>query len=242
MFTFSHVQALTFDLFGTILDLGGSLTPPLGPFLQSKHAPLNAAEFWAQWRTRQRLEQYQDSLLMLGHSGYLETVRRAFVYVLRQNRIDTTPAEVAGFMQNWQQLSPFDDVLPALERLRHHFKLVVLSNGEPHYLDHLVTKRVGWSFDAIYSVNQAGAFKPHPAVYRGAAQALALPVEECLMVSSNSFDAVGARACGYRAIYVNRYELPVEDHFYQPDATVQDFTALADLLLTQTPERMLYAI
>ena len=231
MSTFSHVQALTFDLFGTILDLGGSLTPPLASFLQSKNAPLNAEEFWAQWRTRQRLEQYQDSLMMLGHSGYLETVRRAFVYVLRQNRIDTPPAEVATFMQNWQQLSPFDDVLPALERLRSRFKLVVLSNGEPDFLQHLATNCVQWTFADIYSVNQAGAFKPHPAVYRGAAQSLGLEVGECLMVSSNSFDAVGARACGYRAIYVNRYDLPVEDHHYQPNATVQNFIELADLLL-----------
>ncbi len=231
MTDFSTVQALTFDLFGTILDLGGSLTPPLLPFLQGKNATISAAQFWEQWRVRQRLEQYQDTLMMLGHSGYLETVRRAFVYVLRQNRIDTTPDEVANFMQNWQQLSPFDDVVPALARLRNRFKLVVLSNGEPDFLHHLATNRVRWPFDDSYSVNQAGAFKPHPAVYRGAAQSLGLEVGECLMVSSNSFDAVGARACGYRAVYVNRYDLSVEDHHYQPDATVQNFTALADLLL-----------
>jgi 2-haloacid dehalogenase len=51
------------------------------------------------------------------------------------------------------------------------------------------------------------------------------------MVSSNAFDAVGARACGYRAIYVNRYDLPVEDHPYQPDQIVTDFAELADVLL-----------
>jgi 2-haloacid dehalogenase len=231
MTDFSTVQALTFDLFGTILDLGGSLIPPLRPFLQGKNATVSAAQFWEQWRVRQRLEQYQDTLMMLGHSGYLETVRRAFVYVLRQNRIDAAPDEVATFMQNWQLLSPFADVLPALERLRTRFRLVVLSNGEPDFLHHLATNRVRWPFDDSYSVNQAGAFKPHPAVYRGAAQYLGLEVAECLMVSSNSFDAVGARACGYRAVYVNRYDLPIEDHHYQPDATVQNFTKLADLLL-----------
>lgn len=231
MTDFSNVKALTFDLFGTILDLGGSLTPPLRPFLQGKNGTIRATQFWEQWRVRQRLEQYQDTLMMLGHSGYLETVRRAFVYVLRHNRIDTTPDEVATFMQNWQQLAPFDDVLPALKRLRDRFKLVVLSNGEPDFLQHLATNRVRWPFDDIYSVNQAGAFKPHPAVYRGAAQYLGLEVGECLMVSSNSFDAVGARACGYQAVYVNRYDLPVEDHHYQPNATVQNFAELADLLL-----------
>ncbi len=228
---FSTVQALTFDLFGTILDLGGSLTPPLQPFLQAKEATVTAEQFWGQWRERQRLEQYQDTLMMLGHSGYLEVARRAFNYVLRRNGIAFTPEEEAAFMQNWQQLFPFDDVLPALERLHTRFKLVILSNGEPEFLHHLAKNRVRWNFDEIYSVNSAGAFKPHPAVYRGAAQYLGLEVGECMMVSANSFDPIGARACGFRAIYVNRYTMPSEDHHYQPDATVQNFTELADLLL-----------
>lgn len=232
---FSTVQALTFDLFGTILDLGGSLTPPLLPLLQAKGAAITADAFWAQWRDRQRIEQYQDTLMMLGHSGYLETARRALVYTLRRNNIDATTAEVATFMQNWQQLSPFPDVVPALERLQQRYRLVVLSNGEPEFLEHLATNRVNWPFDAIFSVNRVGAFKPHPAVYRGAALQLGLPVEQCLMVSSNAFDAVGARACGYRAIYVNRYGLPVEDHPYQPDLIVKDFAELADVLLSSVP-------
>lgn len=231
MVTYSTVQALTFDLFGTILDLGGSLTPPLLPFLQAKGAAIAADAFWAQWRDRQRIEQYQDTLMMLGHSGYLETARRAFVYTLRRNNIDATAAEVATFMQNWQQLAPFPDVVPALERLQQRYRLVVLSNGEPDFLQHLVDNRVNWPFDDIFSVNRVGAFKPHPAVYRGAALQLGLPVEQCLMVSANAFDVVGARACGYRAIYVNRYGLPVEDHPYQPDEIVKDFAELADRLL-----------
>jgi 2-haloacid dehalogenase len=229
--TYATVQALTFDLFGTILDLGGSLTPPLIPFLQAKTAPITAEDFWAQWRDRQRIEQYQDTLLMLGHSGYLETARRAFVYTLRRNNIEATADEVAMFMLNWQQLSPFSDVIPALERLRGRYQLVALSNGEPDFLQHLAENRVRWPFDAIYSVNRVGVFKPHPAVYRGAALHLGLEVDQCLMVSSNAFDAVGARACGYRAIYVNRYGLPVEDHPCQPDQIVADFAELADMLL-----------
>lgn len=224
-------QALTFDLFGTILDLGGSLTPFIANFLAGRNATVAPDTFWSQWRDRQRLEQFQDTLMMLGHSGYLETARRAFVYTLARNSIEATPQEVVDFMAAWQQLRPFADVVPALERLGSRFKLVVLSNGEPDFLDHLATNQVRWQFDAIISVNLVGAFKPHPAVYRRAAQELGLEVGECMMVSSNSFDVVGARACGLRAAYVNRYRLPYEETPYQPDLTVNDFTALADALL-----------
>jgi 2-haloacid dehalogenase len=230
MTQFPEVKALTFDVFGTILDLGGSLTPFIAHFLERKGSDIPAALFWDQWRGRQRLEQYQDTLMMLGHSGYLETVRRAFVYTLRRNQIDTTVAEVTDFMAAWQELQPFPDVLAALKRLKTRYKLVVLSNGDPSFLDHLVKNQIKWDFDAVISATGVGVFKPHPAVYRGAAMQLGLAVNECLMVSANAFDAVGARACGLRAIYVNRYTMPVEDHVYQPDLIVADFDGLADAL------------
>ena len=226
----SGISALTFDLFGTILDLGGSLTPAIAAFLKAKHADIPADRFWDQWRARQRIEQYQDNILMLGHSGYLETARRAFVYSLGLNRIQASPAEVQDFMQAWRGLQPFPDVLPALERLRGRYALVVLSNGEPDYLDHLVRNRVRWSFDQVIFVQVVGVFKPHPAVYRRAAGLLGREVGECLMVSANSFDVLGARACGFRGAFVNRYDLPYEDTPYQPDVMVRDFTELVERL------------
>jgi 2-haloacid dehalogenase len=51
------------------------------------------------------------------------------------------------------------------------------------------------------------------------------------MVSANSFDVMGARTCGLRGAYVNRYQLPYEDSPYQPDIIVQNFTELADVLM-----------
>lgn len=235
MTDFSGIKTLTFDLFGTILDLGGSLTPFIAESLEERAVDISAADFWEQWRYRQRIEQYQDTITMLGHSGYLETVRRALHYTLRRNGIEATPNTVEAFMVGWQSLSPFPEVLSALERLQTDYQLVVLSNGAPSFLDYLVTERVKWDFDDVISVTSFGAFKPHPAVYRGAAGTLGLEVNECLMVSANSFDIMGARACGYRGAFVNRYKLPYEDTPYQPDVTVRDFTELAAALQKNAP-------
>jgi 2-haloacid dehalogenase len=229
---FPEVQALTFDLFGTVLDLGGSLTPFVARLLQAKGASASPQWFWDQWRARQRLEQYQDTIMMLGHSGYLETSRRALVYTLALNGIEVSRTEVTEFMGAWQELSPFPEVLAALERLKSRYRLVALSNGDPDYLDHLVQNRIRWNFDEVISVQTVGAFKPHPGVYRRAATILGLEVGQCLMVSANSFDVMGARACGYRGVYVNRHQLPYEDTPYQADVTVKNFTELAEALLS----------
>lgn len=231
MTQFENVRALTFDLFGTVLDLGGSLTPHIDGFLKHKGSSLEAGQFWQQWRYRQRIEQYQDSLVMLGHSGYLETARRAFVYVLRLNGVEASSGDVDTFMQAWQELKPFSDVPPVLPQLASRFKLVALSNGNAKFLDHLVSNRIKYDFDRVISVDTFGAFKPHPSVYRGAARILELELNEVMMVSSNSFDVMGARMCGNRGAFVNRYALPYEDTPYVPDVTVKDFAELARAIL-----------
>jgi 2-haloacid dehalogenase len=224
------VKALTFDLFGTVLDLGGSLTPFIAGFLKARGSEASPQRVWEQWRYRQRIEQYQDNIMMLGHSGYLETARRAFVYTLGLNGVEASRDEVREFMKAWQELFPFPDVIPALQRLKERYQLVALSNGEPPFLDHLAKNRIQWKFDRVISVQVAGAFKPHPGVYLRAASILGLEVGECLMVSANSFDVMGARACGFRGAFVNRYQLPYEDTPFQADVVVKGFSELADRL------------
>ncbi len=238
---FENCKALTFDLFGTILDLGGSLTPHLKIFLDSRGVDggpsgsegIDPAAMWQQLRYRQRIEQYQDSMVELGHTGYLETVQKAFVYVARLNRLDPTPEQVDTFMAGWQGLSPFPECVAALDRLGKRYKLIALSNGNPWFLDHLVKNRIKYEFDHVMSVEEVGIFKPAPAVYRRAARNLELEPGEIIMVSANSFDVMGARTCGFRGAYVNRYDLPYEDtHMqYEPDVTVTDFTELANAIL-----------
>ena len=222
-----QVRALTFDLFGTVLDLEGSLVGPIGEFLRGRGSTLDPRELWRQWRGRQRIEQYQDSLLMMGHSGYLEVARRAALYVLRQNKVPFEYEEVERLMEAWQNLNPFEDVADGLNQLRGRFRLAALSNGELWYLKHLVRERIRFEFDEVISVESAGFFKPHPGVYRAAARILQAEPYELMMVSSNSFDVMGARACGYRGAWVDRYKLPFEETPYRPDVVAEDFRDLA---------------
>ena len=52
MTKFPAVQALTFDLFGTVLDLGGSLTPAIASYLRDKGSSVQPEHLWSQWRAR----------------------------------------------------------------------------------------------------------------------------------------------------------------------------------------------
>ena len=76
-----------------------------------------------------------------------------------------------------------------------------------------------------------GRFKPHPSVYRYAAKTLNREPDQIMMVASHAFDVMGARACGFRGAYIQRYELPYEESSLRPDLTVSNFIELADELL-----------
>jgi 2-haloacid dehalogenase len=223
----AFVHTLTFDLFGTILDLEAGHTPRLRDFLTSVRSDLTAAELWARWRARQRLEQYQDNQFYAGHHGYLDSSRRALIYTLRASKLTFDDADIRRIMEGWQELAPFPDAVPALDRLHRRFKLVVLSNGENDFVGHLVANRVRCEFDRVISVQDVGVFKPHPQVYRYAARLLKAEPGELMMVSSHGFDVIGARASGYRAAYVNRYDLPYDETPYRFDVEATDLLALA---------------
>ena len=229
--TLARVKYLTFDIFGTVMDLSGSLTGPAGEFLAAQGSEMTGQAFYAEWRERQRIEQYQDNLLMLGHSGYLETCRRAFVYCLKKHKVDYTASAVREFMGVYKRLQPYDDAVEGLRSLVGHYNLVALSNGEQWYLEELLGNNVPVKFDAILSVDQVGAFKPSPGIYRKAIQRLGCEPGEIMMVAAHAFDILGAQACGFKAAYVNRYKLPTEDSEYQPDIIVDDFVELAVRLL-----------
>ena len=228
---FARVKYLAFDIFGTVLDLKGSLAGPAGDFLAAHGSDMPGEAFYAEWRERQRIEQYQDNLLMLGHSGYLETCRRAFVYCLRKHNVAHTAEAVRKFMESYRDLQPFDDAVQGLRELAGGYRLVALSNGEQWYLEELLGSNVPVGFDAIISVDQVGAFKLSPGIYRKAVQRLGCEPSEIMMVAAHSFDILGAQARGFRAAYVNRYGLPTEVSDYQPDIIVDDFAELALVLL-----------
>ena len=226
-----RVDTLTFDIFGTVLDLTNGIVPTLDGFLAQKRAAISGAGFWTQWRARQRIEQYQDTIVMLGHSGYLEVARRALVYTLRNNEVEHTDDDARQVLKLFENLNPFQDAVDGLNQLAARYRLVALSNGDQWLVDHLVNNRIDAPFSATFSIDTVGCFKPHPSVYRTAAKTLEREPGQIMMVAAHAFDVMGARACGFRGAYVNRYRLPYEDSVLQPDATVTDFRELAVWLL-----------
>ena len=144
-----------------------------------------------------------DALLGRAHIPYREIGRISLGYTLERAGVPHTQDEVKRLVSEIERLQPFPDVVQALGRLKGKYRLVILSNGDPDMLE-AIKPHVGFAFDRMISVAEAGAFKPHAATYLKAAEILDARPQEVLFVANHAFDCVGAKAAGMRSAFIDR--------------------------------------
>ena len=132
----------------------------------------------------------------------------------------------------YRRLATFPEVPAALTTLAAARPLAILSNGHPEMLNAVVEHNGLASLfrGGVLSVHAAKVFKPHASVYRLVEDQLGVPRSMMGFVSSNGWDAAGAKTFGFRAFWVNRGNAPVERLGVRPDATVKDLAGLVELL------------
>jgi FMN hydrolase / 5-amino-6-(5-phospho-D-ribitylamino)uracil phosphatase len=125
------------------------------------------------------------------------------------------------------ELQPYADVEPALERLRMRYTLASLSNGNAD-LELIGLARL---FSLSLNARQIGAAKPHPSCFDKLARDLRLHPRNILYVGDDPFlDVEAARAAGLRTAWMNRSNAPWPAGLAPADFTVADCLQLGELL------------
>jgi 2-haloacid dehalogenase len=128
-------------------------------------------------------------------------------------------------MKEYLRLALYPEIQEAFQKIKG-VKRAILSNGSPDMLEPLV-KHSGLELDAVLSVDAVKVFKPAPVVYELAVKALGLPKQEIGFVSSNGWDALGAKAYGFKVFWVNRAGAPLDRLDVRPDRTLASLLELA---------------
>jgi len=215
------IDALAFDLYGTLLEVAsvGRAAATVTP---------QSAEFVDLWRQKQ-LEYSWLRSLMGRYQDFWTTTGDALDHALDRFGLVVDEEARARLLGAWLDVHPYPEVTAALDRLRTTRRLAVLSNGNPDMLEAgLAAAGLRDRFEHVLSVDDVGVFKPHPAVYELATKAFGLPAERILFVSSNGWDAFGARAFGMPVAWVNRGGAPLERLGTPPTLVVPDLSALAE--------------
>jgi 2-haloacid dehalogenase len=225
----SAIKLCMFDQYGTVVDMQGGLRDVATPFLKAKAWQGDPNAFVTWWRRTHFENSMIDALLHRDHTPYREISHLSVRQVMDRAGIAYTEGEVRGLVAAIEHLRCFPEVPRALERLHPRYKLVVLSNGDPDMLE-TAKQYHGIPFDAVISVAEANAFKPHRSTYEMAARKMGVSMEDVLFVANHEFDCVGAKAAGMRTVFIDRRRRPFARWPYQPDLIVSSMTELADLM------------
>ena len=215
----SSLQALVFDAYGTLFDVH-SVLRRCDSFFPGRGAALSQL-----WRAKQLEYTWQRSL-MNRYAPFSTVTREALAYACEALSLDLTAERMEALMGEYNMLSPFADVEPTLARVAS-FKKAILSNGSPDMLEPLV-EQSGLKLDALISVDEAQVFKPAPVVYDLAVRKLKIDRQRIGFVSSNCWDALGAKSFGFTVFWINRAGAPVDRLGFEPDRIV---SGLDEILL-----------
>lgn len=198
-----HVKAISLDLDDTLWDLGPVI-------LRAEHA---VYEWLGRHYPRVVARYTPDDIRALrraveadfpGREHDLPLLRRAtFARLARDCGYDEdlAGAAFAAFQQVRNQVTPFDDVHPALARLARRGPVVALTNGTAD----LAVIGLRHYFAAVYTAGDAGAAKPDPRAFRFVCDRLGLAPGQVLHAGDHpENDVAGARASGMPAIWVDR--------------------------------------
>lgn len=215
-------HAIIFDAYGTLFDVH-SVIRNSGVGISGNLEALSQL-----WRYKQ-LEYTWLRALMDRYEDFWHITEDALRSALRQLSIEATEGQLANLMQAYLVPTAFPEVASALEALEG-LPLAVLSNGSPAMLDSAVRYNSMESYFAeIISVDRVKTYKPSPRVYALGSEILNLPAAEILFVSSNLWDAAGAKAFGYPVCWCNRSGAAMEDWGFAPDFTVSRLDQIGEM-------------
>ena len=220
MLQLTGIGACVFDAYGTLFDVGSV----------ARRAKDELGEIWEPLSNSWRSKQLQYTWLrgLAGHhADFWQVTGDALDYAM--SSVGLADERLRERLMNlYLDLSIYPEVRGTLDGLKAiGMKLAILSNGTPNMLASAVANSgIAELFDAVLSVEEVGVYKPHPSVYQLASQRLGLRREEICFVSSNGWDAWSAKAFGFKVVWCNRLDLPVERIPSQPDCEVPDLASL----------------
>jgi 2-haloacid dehalogenase len=222
-----QVDALVFDAYGTLFDVQSVQTTA------ERLLPGHGDALARLWRAKQLEYTWLQSLMLSAvqpRDDFAALTAQALDYAVESLGLPLSASARHRLLDAYLDLAPFEDAVDALPRLAPTPRLI-LSNGTREMLEPLAAA-TGMSrhLDAILSVDAAGIYKPSPRVYQLAVDHLGLAVPRIGFVSSNGWDAAGAKAFGFTAIWINRSGAPIERHGPKPDAILSSLAELPALL------------
>lgn len=207
-----NIKGVVFDLYGTLYDVH-SVAEQCEALV-----PGRGAEISALWRQKQ-LEYTWLRSLMNRYRPFEAITEDALLHVCKRLSLPLVDSQRAELCDAYLQLKPFSETAPTLLQLNAlGLPIAILSNGSVHSISEVVQHSgLEAHFTHLISVERVQVFKPHGSAYELGVDVLGARREELLFVSSNAWDASGAKDFGYNVAWVNRGGTAFDELGVRPD-------------------------
>jgi 2-haloacid dehalogenase len=223
---YAAAEALTFDCYGTLIDWESGLAGAFRPVLDAHGRAADVEDVLARYAVHEAATEAGP------YRTYREVLAAGLLGVADDLGFSPTDDEVAAFSGSVADWPAFPDSSDALARLKHRFRLGVITNCDDD-LFAASNRRLGVEFDWVITAQQVGSYKPDEANFRFAFERLGLPRDRIVHVAQSLFhDHVPAKRLGLTTVWIDRRHdrpgsgaTPPADA--TPDATFQDMASFA---------------
>jgi 2-haloacid dehalogenase len=225
---FKNIKALTFDFYGTCVDVFAATAPAYEQLFPGKGTQLAQI-----WRAKQLL--YLQMRTVMGRYRHFSGVAEdALIFAANSLQLDLTDQKKKRLADAFFLEQPtFPDVKPGLEAMKKKgVKLAVVANGEQKTME-ARAKSVGILdlFDEFISVDEVKVYKVHPRAYNLGSEHLQMPNCDIGFVAAHSWDIMGAASAGLTTFWIQRSPTEVPEELgFRATAVVKTMTDIAPLL------------
>ncbi len=215
--------SLAFDVYGTLIDPHGIITA-LKPLVGSE----KASAFSQTWRNKQLEYSFRRGLMRV-YEEFPVCTRQALDYSCLAHDCDIDESDKEQLMNLYKMLPAFADVEAGLLALTEmDVRLFAFSNGVERDIRSLLSNAgLIDLFEGIVSVDEVQSFKPDPEVYIHYLKKTRSEAASTWLISSNPFDVLGAVACGWQSVWLQRDANIIFDPWnIEPSTIIKSFEEL----------------
>ena len=195
---FDGITTLTFDCYGTLIDWERGILTALRPLL-SRCGPQSDEAVLQDFADRESRQQAATPSML-----YADLLNEVQGQLARHWGVADDDRSLGASIGDWP---PFPDTVDALRYLKQYFRLVILSNVDRTSFQ-ATQMRLGIEFDAIYTAQDIGSYKPDLRNFVYLTERLAeqgVRCEHILHVAQSLFhDHAPANAMGLRSVWIDR--------------------------------------
>jgi 2-haloacid dehalogenase len=213
------INTIIFDAYGTLFDVH-SIVEKCEQFFPGKGRQISEC-----WRQKQ-LEYTWLRSLMGSYEDFWSVTSDALTFSFNDLNLDADEEIHTTLLNQYLHLTPYPEVPKSLENLKGK-NLAILSNGSPKMLHTLVDNtNLSHIFTEIISVHDLKIYKPNQDVYQLGVSKLGINKEETLFITSNPWDAAGAKTFGFQVCWINRFHKQFDELGVQPDLIIENLAEL----------------